>query len=219
MFRAKGVGNNHTLNSKRPNLEIVFLPIDSLKLHEKGLSEYVEAMRQEILNDGFLKYPIIADKNSHVILDGAHRWLALKSLGYSLIPTLLIDVNQNPKIRVGTRRIQRYNGDSKVRVRDVISAGLKRELMEPRTTRHFFPFSKFQLINCPLDLLRQGRPKNISRFLAYASEKRSASMMKDWLTEILEEINFLTQRKEEVEREYVELQQRLESLKSNQPQS
>ena len=217
MPKTKVVRNSHAASSRQLNTEVVFFPLDSLKLHEKGLPKYFEAIRREILADGFLKYPVIADKNSRVILDGAHRWLALKSLGYQQIPALLVDVNQKPGVRVGTRRIQRYNGNgnSRIPIQDVISAGLKGQLMEPRTTRHFFPFSKFQLINCPLSRLEQGRPKDVSHFLANASEERSGAILTDWLNEISEEISFLAQRKEEVEKEYSELQLRVESLKGS----
>lgn len=215
MAKAKDASGNHAINSnsKKSAVEIVFLPIDSLRLHEKGLREYFEAIRREILTDGCLKYPVIADRNSHVILDGAHRWLTLKSLGCQQIPTLLVDVNQKPGVRVGTRRIHRYNGNSKIPVQDVISAGLKGQLMEPRSTRHFFPFSKFQLINCPLSELGQDSPQDVSQFLEDAPTERSEAIMQDWLNEIYEEIIFLVQRKEEVEKEHAELKRRLESLK------
>ena len=71
-----------TVLAERSNLEIVLLPIDKLKPHEKGSPLYLELLKQEILRDGMLKYPIIADEKTHVILDGMHRWLALKNLGY-----------------------------------------------------------------------------------------------------------------------------------------
>ncbi len=215
MAKPNGTRSNHHAYSKMPAPKVIFLPIDSLRLHEKGLQEYFEAIRREILGDGYLKCPVIADKDSHVILDGAHRWLTLKSLGCKRIPTLLVDVNQKPGVRVGTRRIQRYNGNSKIPVQEVISAGLKGELMEPRTTRHFFPFSKFQAVNCQLSDLGRGSPQDVSEFLDNVPEERSEAMMQDWLNEIAEEITFLAQRREEVEKEHAELRGRLESLKNS----
>lgn len=214
MAKEKNLRSSCAVNSKMPSVEVVFLPVDLLRLHEKGLREYFEAIRQEILADGCLKYPVIADRDSYVILDGAHRWLALKSLGCQRIPTLLVDVNQKPSVRVGTRRIQRYNGNSKIPIQEVISAGIKGQLMEPRTTRHFFPFQKFQAVNCPLSELGQSTCQDVSQFLEDAPEERSEAIMQDWLNEISEEISFLVQRKEEVEREHTELKQRLESLKN-----
>lgn len=54
-------------------MTIAFLPIDDLKPHEKGSPVYLELLKREILKDGMLKYPIIADGKTHVILDGMHR--------------------------------------------------------------------------------------------------------------------------------------------------
>ncbi|MEM4701616.1 MAG: ParB N-terminal domain-containing protein, partial [Candidatus Bathyarchaeia archaeon] len=101
-----------TQTKKTEAFKIVLLPIDALKPHEKGSPLYLEMLKKEILRDGVLKYPIIADEKTNVILDGMHRWLALKSLGYTQIPVLCVNIFQNPQIRIGRRRIHRYIGNS-----------------------------------------------------------------------------------------------------------
>jgi len=199
----------------KSNLKIALVPIDELKPHEQGSPIYLELLRDEILTDQMLKYPIVADEKSHVILDGMHRWLALKSLGYALIPAILIDAFQNPKIRVGKRRIHRYLNDSReeIPISEVIKAGTSGRLMMPRSTRHFFPFSKYQLINCPLDQLIQVRPpSDVSEYLAKMSDEECELVIKDWLKEIEEELEFLSKRKNEVENEMTEF---LRHLRSN----
>ncbi|MGQ9506288.1 MAG: hypothetical protein ACUVTB_00320 [Candidatus Bathycorpusculaceae bacterium] len=200
--------------TEKQDFRIVFLPIDSLRPHEKGSPLYLELLKQEILRDGLLKYPIIADEKTHVILDGMHRWLALKSLGYTLIPVILVDAFQNPKIRVGRRRIHRYicNSDEEITVEKVISAGLSGRLMKPRSTRHFFSFSKFQRINCPLHQLRKHAPKDVSKYLAKMTKEECNLAIKEWLEEISEELEFLTKRKEEVEKEMEEFLNRIRGL-------
>jgi len=202
---------------EKPNLKIVLVPIDELKPHEKGSPVYLELLKQEILMDGVLKYPIIADEKSHVILDGMHRWLALKSLGYMLIPVMLINAFQNPKIRVGRRRIHRYvtDSDEEITIERVISAGLNKCLMKPRSTRHFFPFSKFQQINYPLRLLRKCAPQAVSKYLAKMTREECKLAIKQWLGEISEELEFLTKRKEETEREMEEFLNRVKNLGNN----
>jgi len=199
---------------EKSNLKIVLVPIDELKPHEKGSPLYLELLKQEILMDGALKYPIIADEKSHVILDGMHRWLALKSLGYTLIPVMLINALQNPKIRVGRRRIHRYitDSDEEITIERVISAGLNKCLMKPRSTRHFFPFSKFQQINYPLRLLRKCAPQDVSKYLAKMTREECRLAIKQWLEEISEELEFLTKRKEEAEREMSEFLNRVKNL-------
>ncbi|MDI6847023.1 MAG: ParB N-terminal domain-containing protein [Candidatus Bathyarchaeia archaeon] len=203
-----------TILAEKSDLKILLLPIDELKPHEKGSPLYLELLRREILRDGVLKYPIIADEKTHVIFDGMHRWLVLKSLGYTLIPVILVDAFQNPKIRVGRRRIHRYISDpnGEIAVEKVISAGLSGHLMKPRSTRHFFPFSKFQQINYPLHLLKKRGPQDVSKYLARMTKEKCNLAIKEWLEEISEELGFLTKRKEEVEKELEEFLSRVKNL-------
>jgi hypothetical protein len=205
-------GESLTNPTKASRLGIVMLPLDVLKPHEKGSPLYLKMLRQEIVRDGFLRHPIIADRNTFVILDGMHRWLALKSLGYSLIPTILVDVFQNIEIRVGRRRIDRFKSrlDREISVRDVISAGLEERLMQPRSTRHFFPFGKSLYVNYQLEMLRKGPPRDVSQFVAHMTENECSVAIKEWLNELLEELAFLAERKEETETELKELQQRIQ---------
>jgi hypothetical protein len=202
------------LRTEGSNVRIALLSIDELRPHEKGSPLYLELLRQEILRDGVLKYPIIVDERTGVILDGMHRWLALKSLGYKLIPAMPIDVFQKPAIRVGRRRIHQYmngSGDN-ITIEKVISAGLSGQLMEPRTTRHFFPFSKFQLINYPLRLLKKGEPCDVSPYLSKMTSKECSLVIREWLEEISEELEFLAKRRAEVEREKEEFLHRVKGL-------
>lgn len=190
------------------------MPINELKPHEKGSPIYLELLKREILCDGVLRYPIIADETTHVILDGTHRWLALKNLGYTFIPTMLVNALNNPKIRVGTKRIHRYVSESeeKITIKDVISAGISGCLMKPHSTRHFFSFSKFQQINYPLQLLEKNHPECVSEYLAKMDEKECKLAIKDWLKELIEELNFLAKRKEEVEKEMKDFLKRIKNL-------
>jgi hypothetical protein len=193
---------------------VTLLQVDQLKPHEKGSPVYFELLRKEILSDGMLKYPIIADEKTHVILDGMHRWLALKSLGYELIPVILTDAFRNKKIHVGKRRIHRYtNGvDKEITIEQVLSAGVNGHLMKPRSTRHFFPFSKFQEINYPLHSLRKNAAQDVSKYLAKMTARECSIAMEQWLEEICEELEFLSRRKEEVEREKEEFLNRVKGL-------
>jgi len=206
-----------TVLTEKPDLKIALVPIDQLKPHEKGSPFYLELLKQEILRDNVLKYPIIADERTCVILDGMHRWLALKSLGYSLIPVMFVNAFQNPKIHVGRRRIHRYasNSDEELTIEKVISAGLSGCLMKPRSTRHFFSFSKFQQINYPLHLLRTCAVQDVSKYLARITRAECKLSIKDWLEEISEELEFLTKRKEEVEREMKEFLNRIKNLEND----
>ncbi|MEM3566586.1 MAG: ParB N-terminal domain-containing protein [Candidatus Bathyarchaeia archaeon] len=201
--------------------KIELLPIDSLKPHEKGSPLYLEMLKREILRDGVLKYPIIADEKTNVILDGMHRWLALKSLGYMQIPVLRVNIFQNPQIRIGRRRIHRYIGNSNppITVENVVRAALSGKLMEPRTTRHFFPFLKPPKINYPLAALGRSKPQDVSKYLAEMTLEENQKAIKGWLEEISEELEFLKKRIEEVEKEKDEFINRIKNLSGNEPLS
>lgn len=199
---------------EEPKFRIVILPIDELKPHEKGSPIYFELLKQEVLKDQMLKYPIIADEKTCVILDGMHRWLVLKSLGYTLIPVMLVDAFQTQEVHVGTRRIHRYiwNHNNGINIDKVISAGINRQLMEPRSTRHFFSFSKYQKINYSLHLLNKRVPQDVSQYMAEITIEESSLAIKDWMEEIREEIGFLAKRKDEVEKEMEEFLHRIRHL-------
>lgn len=200
------------LNVTNVDAKVTLLRVDHLKPHEKGSPVYLELLRKEIFRDGMLKYPIVADKKTHVILDGMHRWLALKSLGYELIPVILTDALKDT-VRVGRRRIHRYTSgiDNEITVEQVILAGISGRLMEPRSTRHFFRFSKFQ-INVPLHLLKKNEAQDVSKYIAKLTPKESRAALEQWLDEISEELDFLSKRTEEVEREKKEFLNRVKSL-------
>lgn len=53
-----------------------------LCLHEETIPELLERLTQHIQLDGYVKHPIIVDEKSFVVLDGTHRVVALKKLGY-----------------------------------------------------------------------------------------------------------------------------------------
>jgi len=204
------------LNIDNTDQRVTLLRVDELKPHEKGSPLYLELLKKEILKDSVLKYPIIADEKTHVILDGMHRWLALKSLGYELIPVILVDVFKNQKIRVGRRRIHRYaeGADREVTIEQVISAGVSGSLMEPRSTRHFFPFSKFQEINYPLQLLKKNAVQDVSKYLSQMTDRECSLAIRQWFEEISEELEFLSKRMEEVETEKKEFLNRVKGVAS-----
>ncbi|MBS7637787.1 hypothetical protein KEJ49_02695, partial [Candidatus Bathyarchaeota archaeon] len=128
---------------------------------------------------------------------------------------LLLDTIKNPGLRVGCRRIHRYIEEPERRIspREVISAGLSGNLMGPRTTRHFFPFTRPPRIDQPLDTLEKGPPRDVSRYIEKMTIEECKIKIKDWLEEISEEIEYLRKRIHEVEKEREEFLIRIKELK------
>jgi len=108
---------------------IYFAKIRELKEHEKIDKIHLEKLKEEIKLDGILKIPIAVDKNTNIILDGHHRFHALKELKYSKIPVVFVDY-RSPEIQVQGWR------NEKVSKEDVINAGLSNKKLPPKTSKH-----------------------------------------------------------------------------------
>lgn len=76
--------------------------ISELIEHEEIDPLRLKELKKEILGDGFIRDPIIVDRNSNVILDGHHRLNILKSLHYSRIPVHYVDYLNDETIRLKT---------------------------------------------------------------------------------------------------------------------
>ncbi len=82
---------------------IELIAIDELFGHEQVVQSQVEWLKNNILELGYFFRPILITKSKdHVVLDGHHRVVALKELGYSKIPCILIDYLDNEEIQLGT---------------------------------------------------------------------------------------------------------------------
>lgn len=73
--------------------------ITELKPHEQTVPEDQNQLVIALRTDPVLRHPLIADKETGLILDGNHRLAALTELGCRLAPCALVNYN-DPKIRV-----------------------------------------------------------------------------------------------------------------------
>lgn len=88
-----------TIHHKNLRLAIDVVSIRYLHSHEEILQPLLNKLMERIKQDQFIKHPIIVDEDTLTILDGVHRLVALKNLGYKWIPICLVNY-KNPKIRV-----------------------------------------------------------------------------------------------------------------------
>jgi len=110
-----------------------------IKQHEQIRKSHLFDLIKEIKHDGFIRNPIIVDKNTMIILDGHHRFNAIKSIGLTSSPVYLVDYN-NKKITVSAWR----NGE-KVTKKLVVEAGLSGKLLKPKTSKHYIPDSPLEI--------------------------------------------------------------------------
>lgn len=109
------------------------MPLPWLRAHE----EYVEARVVELVErfrrTGHVDYAVVADRASGTVIDGHHRLEALRRLGASLVPAVLVDYHD---AAIGIRTWREHEP---VPSKDeVIRRALLGQLFPPKTTRHDF---------------------------------------------------------------------------------
>ena len=110
------------------------------------LPRVLELLRR-ILEDGVIRYPILVDSKTFVILDGHHRVEVARLLGLRYIPALLVDYDDDC-ISVSSWR------DGVIVSKDMVRYyGLRGLLMPPKTSRHRVCFD-IPEVNVPLEVLR-----------------------------------------------------------------
>ena len=129
LFNNRKVNQTGWLSLQGMN-DIVFIKIEELKEHEEIRPDYLEELKNQIVSDGILKMPIAVDKKTYVILDGHHRLQALRKIGCSKIPVILVDYH-SPNIKVLAQR------EGEMVTKDlVIQAALAGRRMPPKTSKH-----------------------------------------------------------------------------------
>ncbi len=114
-------------------LHFELLPVGDLKSHEATnpltLKQTIESIRRE----GGLRRPILVEDRHHIILDGHHRYAALKALGCRRIPAYVVDYFD------ATIELTTWPGAivKEITKEEVVRHVLERKLLfPPKTTRH-----------------------------------------------------------------------------------
>lgn len=102
-----------------------------LKQHEMIEESHLKNLFNQIKKDDFISDPIIVDKNTMIILDGHHRYNAIKRMDLRSSPVYLVDY-KSEKIKVTSWK----KGKNNITKELVINAGLSGNLLKPKTSRH-----------------------------------------------------------------------------------
>lgn len=108
------------------------LDVNLLHCHEEIQEGLLERTIEEIKRDGYLKKPVLVADHDFVILDGHHRFQALKMLGCRRIPAYVIDYFSDI-VQLGTWPDAVVKDVAK---EEVIQRGLADNPFPPKTTRH-----------------------------------------------------------------------------------
>lgn len=111
---------------------INLVEINKLKCHEMVCLKRLKQVKYDLLIKGYIKNPVVVDRNNYIILDGHHRVVALKQLGATRIPAYFVDY-KNKNIRVSLRRKEFKFNDIK---QAVVNYCLEGKIFPSKTTRH-----------------------------------------------------------------------------------
>jgi len=89
------------INCSNLKLRLAMAEIEKLKPHEEVIDALVAKLTEEMRHDDIVRDPLIVDQDDHIILDGMHRFNALKRLTCRFVPCCLIDYT-SPQVTVGS---------------------------------------------------------------------------------------------------------------------
>jgi hypothetical protein len=116
-------------------LRYAILDIERLRPHEKTNADRLAKLVDAIRTDGYLRRPVLVDDEHFVILDGHHRYEALRRLGCVRIPVYLVEYGDDG-IGLTTWPEAAVKVVTKA---EVLERGIHGDLFPPKTTRHLFP--------------------------------------------------------------------------------
>ncbi len=135
------------MTTEAPRLRVTFeiLDIRELKPHEQLQPPLLAKVMGEIARDGRINIPILVEREHHVILDGHHRYEALRRLGCRRCPAYVVDYeSEDIGLTTWPKAVVRS-----VTKAEVIARGLRGEPFPPKTTRHLL---REKLPNAPVPL-------------------------------------------------------------------
>ena len=106
------------------------VPISSLRPHEQIDPGDVRRLAAEIRTLGIVREPIWVTEGDGVILNGHHRYAALRAIGVRRVPAWVVDYS-DPAMELG-----RWDSGPPLRKEDVLGRARAGELFPPKTSRH-----------------------------------------------------------------------------------
>jgi hypothetical protein len=121
------------LDLKKLEFKTCVVDISMLFPHEDVDRGTVELIIDDIVENGVVKYPVVVDVRTFIILDGHHRVEALKELGYDYVPVFFVDYAKDYV------DVYPFRKDLPVSKASVIKkVFLSKEVFPHKTTRHVY---------------------------------------------------------------------------------
>lgn len=107
------------------------LPVDRLRPHEAIDGEVVRRIVRDLHHRRLFIDPIWVARGSNVILNGHHRWAAMRAIGAQRIPAWVFDYLSDPTIQ-----LDRWTPGDPISKQEVLAAARSGRLFPQKTTRH-----------------------------------------------------------------------------------
>ena len=134
---------------KLSEMDCELLEIDKLSAHEEinpgRLDEIIKQMERENLVD----YPRLVENQYNIILDGHHRYYALKKMNADYVPVDRVDYFSDGLVKLKPRPncpLEKLTKES------VVKMGKSDEVFPPKSTRHILTRPE-KIVNIKLDCL------------------------------------------------------------------
>ena len=145
------------------HLRTCIVGVSLLTPHEDVFRDHVDLVAGDISRSGYVKFPVVADVRTFIVLDGHHRLEALRELGIRYVPVFFVDYAED---YVDVYPFRKEVPVSKTSV--VAKALVERSLYPPKTTRHVYRGVTVLPTFTPLELLEA--PHRASRALLIAPD-------------------------------------------------
>lgn len=113
---------------RAPRFELV--PLSRLREHEEIVPADVVRLVEELRATGKVEHPLWVDGTTGAILNGHHRYAALRALGAARAPAWVFDY-ADPRIR-----LERWQAGPVISKAEVLRRSSERRPFPPKTTRH-----------------------------------------------------------------------------------
>ncbi|MCX7567706.1 ParB N-terminal domain-containing protein [Sulfitobacter sp. F26169L] len=120
------------------------IPIADVSPHEEVDASHVDHIMTAIVTDRVIKRPLIVARGCKTLLDGHHRYHALRLLEVDFLPCVVVDYDDRSLVEVDSWR------EGEVVTREIIrSAAASNQMLPIKTSRHMLKFA-VPLMGMPL---------------------------------------------------------------------